>query len=95
MLRKQKDKYEFDSQSSMYSDKQDSAQKEVKLLKQMIKMIEEKNLKEKNIYFKKMQQKTKEIETLKAQLEKMRVNERNLKNEIRHLNSQLKINRSR
>ena len=95
MLRKQKDKYEFDSQNSMYSDKQDSAHKEVKLLKQMIKMIEEKNLKEKNIYFKKMQQKNKEIETLKAQLEKMRVNERNLKNEIRHLNSQLKINRSR
>jgi hypothetical protein len=71
--------------------KRDSMQKEVKLLKQMIRTIEEKNLKEKNLLTKKLQQKSKEIEHLKMQCEKLRINERHLQSEIRSLNSQLRI----
>ena len=82
-------------QGSLFEEKQGSTQKEAKLLKQMIRTIEEKNLKEKNVFVKKLQQKTKEIEHLKAQLDALRVSERHLQGEVRSLNSQLRMNRNR
>ena len=61
----------------------------------MIRTIEEKNLKEKNVFVKKLQQKTKEIEHLKSQLEKLRISERHLQGELRSLNAQLRMNRNK
>jgi hypothetical protein len=74
--------------------KRDSMQKEIKLLKQMIRTIEEANLKEKNLLTKKLQQKAKEMEHLRVQCEKLRINERHMQSEMRSLHSQLRIQRS-
>ena len=72
-----------------------TALKEAKLLKQMIRTIEEKNLKEKNLLAKKLQQRVKEVEHAKAQLEKVRLSERHLQSELRTLSAQLRMSRHR
>jgi coiled-coil domain-containing protein 61 len=82
-------------QESFFEEKKESNQKETKLLKQMIRTIEEKNLKEKNLLNKRLQQKMKENDHLRSQLEKLKINERHLQSEIRSLTSQLRMNRNR
>lgn len=70
-------------------------QKETKLLRQMIKTIEEKALKEKNLFQKQLQKKKQEVEILKNELQQSRVNEKNLKNEIKCLSNELRVLRQR
>lgn len=61
----------------------------------MIKTIEEKALKEKNLFQKQLQKKKQEVEILKNELQQSRINERNLKNEIKSLHNELRIFRQR
>ncbi|RNA38001.1 coiled-coil domain-containing 61-like isoform X3 [Brachionus plicatilis] len=70
-------------------------QKETKLLRQMIKTIEEKALKEKNLFQKQLQKKKQEVEILKNELQESRMNERNYKNEIKCLSNELRVLRQR
>ncbi|CAF0876497.1 unnamed protein product [Brachionus calyciflorus] len=84
-----------DLESSFDSKTDSKLQKETKLLRQMIKTIEEKALKEKNIYQKQLQKKKQEIEILKNELQQSRMSERNLKNEIKCLTNELRVLRQR
>jgi coiled-coil domain-containing protein 61 len=66
-------------------------QNEVKILKQIIKTIEEKSIKEKNMLQKQLQKKKQECDLLKNHLTDSKLNERNLKNELRTLNHELNL----
>ncbi len=71
----------------------DTMQKEIKLLKQMIKNIEEDSLKEKNVHQKQLHKKTKEFNQLIDDLEELRASERNLKHQLRTLQGELAVYR--
>ncbi len=69
-------------------------QKDIRLLKQIIKTLEEKSLKEKNMFQKQLMKKRQEIDILREQLSEKKIIETNLKNEIRILSNEIKIQRS-
>ena len=74
---------------------QNNHQKDIKLLKQIIKTLEEKSLKEKNMFQKQLIKKKQEIDILREQLSEKKIIETNLKNEIRILSNEIKLHRSR
>ena len=65
--------------------------KDIRLLKQIIRTLEEKSLKEKNVYQKQVQKKRQEIEVLRDQLNEQRIVETTLRNELRVISNELKI----
>lgn len=95
ILRKEKEALSLAMDQVETSTTIDSTQKDVKILKQIIKTLEEKSMKEKNIYQKQIQKKKNEIEILKEQLDEQRMIERNLRNEIKHLTSELRVYKQR
>ena len=64
-------------------DTNDTLQKEVKLLKQMIKSIEEDSLKEKTNWQKQLHKKSREMHQLNEELDELRASERNLRHQVR------------
>ncbi len=74
---------------------QNNHQKDIKLLKQIIKTLEEKSMKEKNMFQKQLMKKRQEIDILRGQLSEKKIIETNLKNEIRILSNEIKLHRSR
>ncbi len=74
---------------------QNNQQKDIKLLKQIIRTLEEKSLKEKNMFQKQLIKKKQEIDILREQLSEKKIIETNLKNEIRILSNEIKLHRSR
>jgi hypothetical protein len=64
---------------------------ETKLLKQIIKTIEEKSLKEKNLLQKQLIKRKQEIDLLKQQLSEVKLSERNLKNELRMMSNEVRM----
>lgn len=71
-----------------------SHQQQIRLLKQIVKTIEEKSLKEKTVLQKQLAKKRQECETLKHQLGEMRVTERGLRNELRQLANEVRMLKS-
>ena len=61
----------------------------------MVKTIEEKALKEKNLFQKQLLKKKQEVEILKNELQQSRISERNLKSEIKSLSNELRMLRQR
>ena len=61
----------------------ESTQQEIKLLKQMMKSIEENSTKEKNYFQRQIVKKDEEINLLKYQIDQIQMNEKNLKNQIK------------
>ncbi len=95
ILRKEKEALSLAMDQVETSTTIDSTQKDVKILKQIIKTLEEKSMKEKSIFQKQLQKKKNEIEILKDQLDEQRMVERNLRNEIKHLTSELRVYKQR
>lgn len=75
-----------DSSTSNHSHHQ-----QIRLLKQIVKTIEEKSLKEKTVLQKQLAKKRQECESLKQQLSEMRINERGLRTELRQLSNEVRI----
>lgn len=71
-----------------------SHQQQIRLLKQIVKTIEEKSLKEKTVLQKQLAKKRQECETLKHELDEMRVTERGLRNELRQLANEVRMLKS-
>lgn len=71
----------------------DQMQKEVKMLKQMIKNIEEDSLKEKSNYQKQIHKKTKENNQLLEEIDEIKSIERNLRHQIKSLQHELSVYR--
>ena len=63
-------------------DTNDTLHKEVKILKQMIKSIEEDSLKEKTAWQKQMQKKIREMQQINDELDEVRASERNLRHQV-------------
>ncbi len=84
-----------ESEFGVRGKKQTTTQAEIKILKQIIKTIEEKSVKEKNMLQKQLMKKKQEIETLKVQINDMKMKERNLRNELRTVTNELSIFRKR
>jgi coiled-coil domain-containing protein 61 len=78
---------------SHMNDTNETMQKEIKLLKQMIKNIEEDSLKDKTNYQKQLHKKTKEINQLIEEIEEVRASERNLKHQLKSLQTELAVYR--
>lgn len=68
---------------------------EIKILQQIIKTIEEKSIKEKNVLQKQLTKKKQEVEVLKDQVTDLKITERNLRNEIKTLSAELRVFRQR
>lgn len=66
-------------------------QHQIKLLKQIVKTIEEKSLKEKNLLQKQLNKKKQECEALKNQLSEVKIIERNLRNELKQLANEVRL----
>lgn len=64
-------------------DTNETLQKEVKILKQMIKSIEEDSLKEKTTWQKQMQKKIREMQQINDELDEVRASERNLRHQVK------------
>ena len=75
--------------------KQTNSQTEIKILKQIIKTIEEKSTKEKNMLQKQLMKRKQEVEIYKGQITDLKITERNLRNELRTLTNELSIFRQR
>lgn len=71
--------------------RKDSDSNQTKLLKQIIKTIEEKSLKEKNLLQKQLLKRKQEIDILKQQLSESKLAERNLRNEVRMLSNEVRM----
>lgn len=97
LLHKDKDKIEIElieCKNELKSrETNDNMVKEIKVLKQMIKSIEEESLKEKNMLQKQLQKKTKECSHLIEECEELKASERNLKHQIKSLQSELALYR--
>jgi hypothetical protein len=70
-----------------------TAQKEVKILKQMIKILEDNSFKDKTSFQKQLSKKKEEIDFLKLKLEESKDIERNLRHQLDTIKNELAINR--
>ena len=61
----------------------ESTQQEIKILKQMMKSIEENSTKEKNYFQRQIVKKDEEINLLKYQIDQIKINEKSLMNQIK------------
>lgn len=66
-------------------------QQQIRLLKQIVKTVEEKSLKEKNVLQKQLTKKRQECEVLKQQLAEIKITERGLRSELRQLNNEMRM----
>ena len=74
-------------------DTNETMDKEMKILKQMIKNIQEDALKDKSSYQKQIHKKTKEYNLLIEELDELKASERNLKHQVKSLQSELAMHR--